>query len=376
MSKKLLSKLPLLILLATIICQIGFAAVTPVNLSFLGTATASIIPNDKVYMSNVVYSTNTNANINESKIINYYQNLLQSKIVLSPTDPLSHITYTITVHNPTEETYYFEGILYDNTLEKLSNTNITFTYSRININDSIQPNETKTFNLTFHYKDNQLNQNNILESYLNISFKKKYTITYTNLNNTTTYPTEIFEGNTLVLDLTNSNPMDVHIYINNNISEEYTFINKVLTIENVTGNITIQGTSDNHYDVPVTENDNQFTVLDETTSGNQISINDLFNVETAGINGSSKTITRIDVIISYTSTTGSKQSVVSTLTHNNTTQQQTLQFEGKTTNGTLTISFNNLQILTGDTFNITNTNDKITNGNVQIHKEEVIVYLE
>ena len=74
------------------------------------------------------------------------------------------------------------------------------------------------------------------------------------------------------------------------------------------------------------------------TSGSDIfNVQQLFDLQLSGINGSSKVITKVEMVIVYTSSTGSQQSITSTLTHNNVEYTQTVSFTGKTTNGTLTL---------------------------------------
>ena len=65
-----------------------------------------------------------------------------------------------------------------------------------------------------------------------------------------------------------------------------------------------------------------------------------------------------------------------TLTHNNVAHTQTLSFQGKTNNGTLTITFDNLSIGIFDVFTLSNTNEKLTNGSITIHSEELKIYFD
>lgn len=364
----------ILLFISTIFMGIGYAATTSISLDILGTA--SVKKQDGVYITEAKYLNNTNAIIENSKVKNAYQTMLNTNIELSPIDPNSSITYSITLYNSTNETYYFQGVDYYENYSTYSNPNIIFTLNGININDSINSNETITFNITFSYKDNTIVENNTLESYLNFIFKKKYTITYDNLINTTDYPKDILEGETLVLNLEPSNPFAIHVYINGVLSEDYTYENKLLTITNISSNISIQGIGDHNYDVPVNDNDNNFIIVDSSDTGETVNVRDLFEMKFSGINGSTKVITKIELVVLYTSTTGSKQSIISTLTHNNVSQQQTLEFNGKTNNGNLTITFDDLSIGIYDVFTLTNSNNKLTNGSITIHSEELKIYFK
>ena len=364
---------PILLLIATIFMGIGYAATTSVSLDIAGSAIVK--KQDGIYITDANYLSDNNAYLKNSKIKSAYQTTLNSRIELSLDDPNSSITYSITIYNSTDDTYYFQGVDYLEDELTYSNPNIIFTVNGINKDDSLNSKESKTFSITFSYKDNILQEDNILISYLNFNFKKKYTISYNNLSNTTNYPKEIYEEGTLIVDLTPSNVNTIHVYANGIDFEDYVFENNILTINNVTSNLTIQGISENHYDVPVTDKDTIFVIVD-SSNGEEINVRDLFEMQFTGVNGSTKKITKIELIVTYTSTTGSKQNIISTLTHNNIQHTQQLDFQGKTTNGTLTITFDNLSIGIYETFTLTNDNKKLTNGNIEILKEELKVYFE
>lgn len=364
---------PILLFIATMFMGIGYAATTSVSLEITGEATA--LKQDGIFITEVYYLNDNNALLENSKINSAYQTTLNSQISLSPTDPNSSITYSITLYNSTDENYYFQNVEYYEDEITYSNPNIVYTLNGINQHDILNSHDSITFNITFSYKDNILAEDNSLKSYLNFKFIRKYTITYNNLINTTNYQTEIYEGDTLIVDLTPSNVSDVHVYINGADFENFTFIDNIITIPNVTSNLTIQGIGEHHYDVPVTDKDTNFLIVD-SSNGEEINVRDLFEMQFTGVNGSNKHITKIELVVTYTSTTGSKQNIISTLTHNNISHTQTLNFQGKVTNETLTITFDNLQIGIYETFTLTNSNQKLTNGNIEIIKEELKIYFE
>ena len=175
----------------------------------------------------------------------------------------------------------------------------------------------------------------------------------------------------------NTSITGITVYINDIESTDYTFLNKVLVIENVSANLRIKGKIGylDDYDVPVTEEESEFVVIDETVDGS-ITVSDLFNKEIDGINASDKVITRIEFDLIYTSSTGSKQSITSTLTHNGTNHTMTTDFNGKVSNQVITIVFDNLSIGLNEEFVINNSANKITNGNIQISTGEVRVYFQ
>ena len=108
--------------------------------------------------------------------------------------------------------------------------------------DTINPQETKTFYVKFNYD----NANNItdttLDAVLNFKFRKVYNITYTNITMDQTYPTTALEGKNLVINFVNPAPDALAITMNGESYTGFTYTNHTLTIQNVTGDISIEGT--------------------------------------------------------------------------------------------------------------------------------------
>ena len=88
---------PVLILVATILMSVGYASINAILIELTGKVVA-IEPNG-VYITEAYYNSNVNANVSESTILSAYQTNLNSKVVLSQTDPTSSITYTINIIN-------------------------------------------------------------------------------------------------------------------------------------------------------------------------------------------------------------------------------------------------------------------------------------
>ena len=82
-------------------------------------------------------------------------------------------------------------------------------------------------------------------------------------------------------------------------------------------------------------------------------------------NLSDKTITSIEITMTYSTGTGATQSFGVYLSANGTETNQTMQLRGKTTNGTATVTFSNLNIPADSTFSIryesVKTNDDTAN---------------
>lgn len=159
----------LLFCLATLFIGIGYASINSVTLDIKGTAIAKQM--EGIIITDVKYTSNNNANEQDSKINKYYQTVLDSSIVLSKTDTSSSITYEIVIYNNTSTEAYFDQVtfldeFYDNEL-------ITYSLTGITAGDCINPYTSKSFFITFKYKEGITNIiNNVLNSYLNFKFKK------------------------------------------------------------------------------------------------------------------------------------------------------------------------------------------------------------
>lgn len=150
--------------------SIGYASVNSITMDISGEVSSK--EQTGVYITDVEYSSDVNADKNESNIINAYQTVLNSNIVLSSDDKDSSITYKVEVYNSSDYTYYFNesSFLYGDTT--YNNLNIVFELSDISHGDLINSGEYKTFYITFKYKDDVLDSNS-LTSYINFEFKIK-----------------------------------------------------------------------------------------------------------------------------------------------------------------------------------------------------------
>jgi len=231
---------PILLLIATLFMGIGYASINSVVLDIHGSALAKDV--DGLLITEVSYYNNVNADLNNSKIINAYQTMLQSRISLSKEDKDSTITYQVTIFNNTKDTYIFKDINYitEEEINTYDNENIDFYLEGLEIGDELVSRSSISFYITFHYKDYNLSENNILNSYLNFSFKKLYSIQYVNISSAD-FPTTIIEGDTLILNLENNSSSIIEVYINDILTNDYTYNDNILTINNVTGNIKIIG---------------------------------------------------------------------------------------------------------------------------------------
>ena len=151
--------------------------------------------------------------------------------------------------------------------------------------------------------------------------------------------------------------------------------NNILKINNITSDITIIALDD--IDFPLIPDNESNTITIEAgniTQDNPVNVNDLLTMTFDGQNISNKIINQIDVILTYSSTTGSNQSIECALTVNDKTYTQIISLHGKQNNGTVKVSFTNLSITQNEKFYINNNVDKITNGNIEISSNKITAY--
>ncbi len=188
------------ILFSTFFLSIGYASLDSITLDIAGEVTA--IPQTEIYITDVQYQANDNANPESSTIHQYYQTLMQSSIVLGNT-PTSSITYNITIYNSGNDAYTFKEVEYSD--EFYDNPNITFLLDGLKQWDTIASKQSLTFSITFHYLNNTIPDSNILNSYLNFKFMRG-TQDDTNII-TTNKQIKIYNASTDIIqfDITNNN---------------------------------------------------------------------------------------------------------------------------------------------------------------------------
>lgn len=137
-TNKNINKKPLylfLITLTTLFMSIGYATINSITLDISGDV--SLVSQDGLFITEVNYDSNIDANLEESKIITFSSTTLNSRVVLSNTNGNSSITYRIKVYNKNNETYRFNNSIYDNAF--YSNQNIIFTLTGIDKDTKIEP---------------------------------------------------------------------------------------------------------------------------------------------------------------------------------------------------------------------------------------------
>ena len=158
----------IMITMSILFLGVGYAQISNINLLVNGSATAT--KQEGIVISGITYLSNVNADLDHSKINTYYQTTMDSKIVLGASSD-SSITYQVSIKNLTDETREFKGANFDESF--YDNPEIDFEINGLNIGDTLDPGETKTFTVTFKYKEPKASyDSNVLNSYLNFTFGK------------------------------------------------------------------------------------------------------------------------------------------------------------------------------------------------------------
>lgn len=228
----------LLICIATCFMSMGYAAIDSIKSEISGTLLAQA--QDGIFITDAIYSSDVNAELANSEIKQFYQTMLESTVTLSDTDINSSITYTITIYNSSAQDYYFAETKYVD--DFYDNANIKFELTGLNIGDILKSKESVTFDITFLYAVDVIPEIRTLNSYIKFSFENTYNVTYANIDNSgSEYPSQVFVGETLQIDLSeNYSTLYAKVKMNNVDIDNYTYDRGILTVENVTGDLEIR----------------------------------------------------------------------------------------------------------------------------------------
>lgn len=155
--------------LIVLFMSIGYAAINSISLEISGYASAS--PMQGLVITDARYSTDYQADLTASKINNIYQTNLSSTIVLTQ-NRFSYITYEISIYNSTDNDYSYVETAYMTGTNTYDNENIVFTLTNLSTGEIIESGQTKTFKITFSYKNYVIPDNSTLNSILNFKFEK------------------------------------------------------------------------------------------------------------------------------------------------------------------------------------------------------------
>ena len=157
--------------IAILLMGIGYASIESITGEIEGTVMAKA--QEGVFITNIEYLSDIDANENASKIEYYTGTTMKSTVELSKTNINSQIKYKVTVYNNSEESVPFNGVVYDN--DFYDNSEIVFDISGFEIGQTIEPGETKEIIITFRYRDNIENvpEKTVLKSYLNFKMSER-----------------------------------------------------------------------------------------------------------------------------------------------------------------------------------------------------------
>ena len=151
-----------LLFMSMILMGIGYASIQSVTGEITGKASSKM--QDGVFITNVEYVSDVDANKDSSNIELYSGTMMKSTVKLSSTNINSQIKYKVTVYNNSEERQPFTGVRHGD--EYYDNNDIIFEVNGFKPGQTIEPKETKDIIITFKYKNN-IPENTVLKSYLN-----------------------------------------------------------------------------------------------------------------------------------------------------------------------------------------------------------------
>ena len=184
-----------------ILFGIGFAQISNIDLRIDGDA--SLPGQTGIVISDIHYSSCNDMTKDNVTINTYYQSMFTSHVELGNASS-SFITLEVTVKNLTNDSYIFDGLVYDSNF--YTNNNIVPSLTNITENSSIlNPNggsgDEITFYITFSYLDPNNITNQTLNSTINFHFTPTVKINYSGLTNASGNTEEYIRRNSF----TNSN---------------------------------------------------------------------------------------------------------------------------------------------------------------------------
>lgn len=303
-----------------------------------------------------------------SYINEYNKDNVSGSINLSNSD--SYIKYKVEVTNIGNSMMSISSITIDN-------NDLEYIISGYNIGDMLCDNSkcllgSKTeFYITIRSKQDSAIDSNFI---LSFDFVNSYDVTVNGIDNLI-YKKDISRGSNYILDLSSYDNIDkINVY-ENNVIREYSYEDGMLLINNVMGNIMIDIVTYQKKDFVIEDGISSY-VIDRISEDTPISVKELLNMEFNGENISSKVIYKIDVVIKYNSNTGSNQSINSILEYDGNSFSKLVSFNGNTSNGSVMVSFDNLNILVNSEFVIRNEINKLTNSNIDIIGKSINVYFK
>ena len=155
-----------LLFVSVLFLSVGYAAVSSISLEINGTAQSDTAKG--LLITNVTYQSNTNADLDNCAINDFYQTVLDSTIALN-NDKYSDITYQIRIENRDTEIKKYKETIYDPSF--YDNNDITFEVNGLDQTVILEPGDSVTFTITFKYAEEKADYpNTVLNSYINFKF--------------------------------------------------------------------------------------------------------------------------------------------------------------------------------------------------------------
>ncbi len=221
-----------LIVVTILFLSVGFSAFQN-NLQIEDLAASVRIEKD-IRISNIKIDSVNNG---VSSYEDYNVSNITSKVILEQED--SYIIYDVDIYNLGNVEMGIKSI-------SINNENLKAEFIDYNLKDKICENDKcilgvrKTIKLKISYKDNKYDAENTEQEFcLNFSFKQVYDVKYSGVENTDNLQYTVLETDTLTVDLSEESNDILVVKINDNITNNYTYQNGILTIKNISGNVSI-----------------------------------------------------------------------------------------------------------------------------------------
>ena len=164
---------------------------------------------------------------------------IEGSVILNTSD--SYVIYDVEIHNLGNIAMGISDV-------KLNNDNLKFEFLNYKLKDKICENEEcslgikKNIKIKISYKDGVTPSGKEEKFLLGFVFGRFFNISYYNITNSSEFPSEIIEGDTLNLSIPNNEDHLLKIFMNNkllNKDVDYTHINNNLIITNISGDLQI-----------------------------------------------------------------------------------------------------------------------------------------
>lgn len=235
------------IFICSLFLTIGYAALS--SSIYLEGKTSAVI-RGAFYIDTAYVSDNNSAT--ESTIVEFEDTNMYSSVTFGDLNT-AFITYTVTIYNGTTTTKQFAGVNYN--VSSSVSSKIEYELDDISIGDTVAPGSSKTFTITYKYKDGSNPGTYNLD--VTFRFGDFYKVNYVNIVNEG-YPTLVEANTDLVVKFKNFT--NKTFVVNGASNFSYNQETSTLTVPNVSNDLTII-VSTIIDDNPVTEEDPDYSTI-------------------------------------------------------------------------------------------------------------------